>query len=263
MLTRELDIQQGILDMFTYDNSIFDNVSLPEGIDRQLAIDTIICNFGHTPLYRPDPAWIKYYLGNWSRKNAYTFETLYKTITQKYDPIYNYDRYETATDNRTVKTTGKENEKTERAGTIKDSGESRTQEVQDESSSSRQQDNAMKGTSTEHVISADNVSTYQSDSKDINSGNDTLDSHITTDRNFDGDVKNTTSATQTNSDNSGRDLTHSEDTAEEVSHTVRAYGNVGVTTTQQMLQSERDVAMFNLYDVIAQSFHDEFCLYLY
>lgn len=46
-------------------------------------------------------------------------------------------------------------------------------------------------------------------------------------------------------------------------HTGHAHGNIGVTTSQQMLMSERDVAEFSIYDVIAQDFAREFCLYVY
>lgn len=43
----------------------------------------------------------------------------------------------------------------------------------------------------------------------------------------------------------------------------RAHGNIGVTTSQQMIQSEREVAMFNIYDIIAESFVENFCLMVY
>ena len=43
----------------------------------------------------------------------------------------------------------------------------------------------------------------------------------------------------------------------------RVHGNIGVTTTQQMLQSERDVAMFNIYDVIAKDFQKRFLIWIY
>ena len=46
-------------------------------------------------------------------------------------------------------------------------------------------------------------------------------------------------------------------------HSGRTHGNIGVTTSQQMLMSERDVANFSIYDIIAQDFAREFCLYLY
>ena len=46
-------------------------------------------------------------------------------------------------------------------------------------------------------------------------------------------------------------------------HSGRTHGNIGVTTSQQMLQSERDVADFSIYDVIAKDFAQEFCLYVF
>lgn len=46
-------------------------------------------------------------------------------------------------------------------------------------------------------------------------------------------------------------------------HRGRTHGNIGVTTSQQMIISERDVSNFSIYDIIAQDFAREFCLYLY
>lgn len=43
----------------------------------------------------------------------------------------------------------------------------------------------------------------------------------------------------------------------------RAHGNIGVTTSQQMLQSELDIAVWNIYEEITNLFLTEFCIYLY
>ena len=40
-------------------------------------------------------------------------------------------------------------------------------------------------------------------------------------------------------------------------------GNVGVTTTQQMIQSQRDVVQFNVIDHIIQDFITRFCVMVY
>lgn len=61
-----------------------------------------------------------------------------------------------------------------------------------------------------------------------------------------------------NSTSSGS-MTH----GEVITHEGRLYGNIGVTTSQQMLQSELDIAKFNLYDQIADIFCEEFCLMIY
>lgn len=69
-------------------------------------------------------------------------------------------------------------------------------------------------------------------------------------------TNNGTEYTQENGqDSSQRDLKHTK--------IGRAHGNIGVTTSQQMIQSERDLVVFNLYDVIAESFVENFCLMVY
>lgn len=50
--------------------------------------------------------------------------------------------------------------------------------------------------------------------------------------------------------------------AEYNQRTGRIHGNIGVTTSQQMLQAELDVDRFNIYDEIAIIFMREFCLAL-
>ena len=40
-------------------------------------------------------------------------------------------------------------------------------------------------------------------------------------------------------------------------------GNIALTTTQQMIREEREIAEFNLYDYIVQSFKRRFCLLIY
>lgn len=46
-------------------------------------------------------------------------------------------------------------------------------------------------------------------------------------------------------------------------HSGRTHGNIGVTTSQQMLQSELDLYKWNLYDEIANLFLNELTIYVY
>lgn len=48
-----------------------------------------------------------------------------------------------------------------------------------------------------------------------------------------------------------------------VVHDGRIHGNVGVTTSQQMLQAEYDIARFNIIDQITDMFILEFCIPIY
>lgn len=44
---------------------------------------------------------------------------------------------------------------------------------------------------------------------------------------------------------------------------LRRYGNIGVTSTQQLIKQEREVDMFNIYETIAEDFKKKFCLLIY
>lgn len=59
------------------------------------------------------------------------------------------------------------------------------------------------------------------------------------------------------------DLSHERTDNLTDTHRLRAYGNIGVTTSQQMLQSELDVQRWNIYEQIADMFIQEFCLMIY
>lgn len=46
-------------------------------------------------------------------------------------------------------------------------------------------------------------------------------------------------------------------------HTAHLHGNIGVTTTQQMLAEEREIVVFNVCRMIAKHFVDTFCMGVY
>ena len=46
-------------------------------------------------------------------------------------------------------------------------------------------------------------------------------------------------------------------------YTQKRTGNIGVTTTQQMLEQERAIAEFNMVEYITESFKKRFCLMIY
>lgn len=227
MLTNQQIASMGLLDLLYFDDTIMDNFSVPDGIDRQLALDTIYQRCGLTPLYHPDPAWLKFYVGRWCSKNAKTWDELYKTTIQDYNPIYNYDRTEETTDTRSG--TRKMSEDT--SSNTKQSGDSSVTDTSSDSS--------------EHTISADNSDTYEPGYKDVASRRDTQ-----------------ASESSNRVDVSG-DRAVDETTGETYTHKLRAFGNIGVTTTQEMLEAQRKVVRFNVYDEIANSFKEEFCLYIY
>lgn len=227
MLTNQQIATTGLLDLLYYDDTIMDFFTVPDGIDRRLALDTIYQRCGLTPLYHPDPAWLKFYVGRWCSKNAKTWEELYKTTVQDYNPIYNYDRTEETTDTRSG------------TRTLSEDTSSNTKQNGDTSVTDTSSDNS------EHTTSADNSDTYEPGYKDVSSRQDTQASESSNRVDVTGD------------------RAVDETTGETYSHKLRAYGNIGVTTTQEMLEAQRTLVRYNVYNEIADSFKEEFCLYIY
>lgn len=141
--------------------------------------------------------------------------------------------------------------------------------------------------SEDHKVSAYDSSSYQNkDKTDTDtSGSDTTVSQTssagtnTTEGNVSSVDTESTSDSRTTSENgtssrvsSGTDTSNrftneSGNDAEEEGHSAihsgRLHGNIGVTSSQQLLQSELDIARFNIYDEAADLFISEFCIYVY
>ena len=59
------------------------------------------------------------------------------------------------------------------------------------------------------------------------------------------------------------DLVNSSGASTDVKRTARMWGNIGVTTTQQMIREQREAVKFNISDYIIESFIKRFCLLVY
>ena len=57
--------------------------------------------------------------------------------------------------------------------------------------------------------------------------------------------------------------TINKDESNNLKHNGRVHGNIGVTTTQQMLESELSLAAWNVYEHITDLFIEEFCIAIY
>lgn len=93
------------------------------------------------------------------------------------------------------------------------------------------------------------------------------DSTVTTDSSVsaDGTGEQQTSAYNTEDyTNLNKNTTGTQSTGKNTTGTAsRIHGNIGVTTTQQMIAEERSIVQFNVYDFIAGQFVNEFCVRLY
>ena len=62
---------------------------------------------------------------------------------------------------------------------------------------------------------------------------------------------------------SERSNSHTDDSTSTTTHEFKRSGNIGVTTSQQMLESERNIAMFNFIGIVAHDIIKSICICIY
>lgn len=77
---------------------VWDDLVLPDGVDRQDVIDYICSECAEISLLYSRPETVQRKIGIWSRKNLANWRRILKALTEDYDPLHNYDRYEDWTD---------------------------------------------------------------------------------------------------------------------------------------------------------------------
>ena len=229
--------------MNAYNNDLFGLLNLTSGIDKDTLVNNIMLRGGEFEVVYSNPDFYKSAIGLWSNKHYRTFEKWINALNIDYNPLENYDRMEEWSDSSSRTNTGTVSD----SGIIKNTGTQSTETIG--------KDNFKEsGNST----SSDEISAYNSNS-------------------FQNDKKNTTNSSNSSENNTTTNNTRTDNLSESNSNTRtdnlsektnsnrigRAHGNIGVTTSQQMLQSELDIAKWNIYEQITDLFLSEFCIMVY
>lgn len=90
-----------LIGLYNYDNGLFDNLTLPTGIDKDLFINNVLLKSGEFELLYPDLNFMKSMISVWGTKWNPTFNKWLQGVQAKWNPIENYDRYEISTDSHT------------------------------------------------------------------------------------------------------------------------------------------------------------------
>lgn len=204
-----------LLGLYNYDNRLFDLLTVPSGIDKDILIDNILQESSEFETLYPDWEYMYHSIGLVSKKWQRTFTKWKKALDIEYDPIYNYDRYEKWTDEGTD------------SGTVQNTG-----------SSSSKESSSGSGSAITNVNAYDS-NTFQPDGK----------SDSNQSANSSGEDTNNSSETR-NLKTTGK-------------HDGHLYGNIGVTTSQQMLESELEIDQWNLIEHITDIFIRELCILIY
>ena len=78
-----------------YDNmggDLFEKLTLPEGISKDVVVDTILLNGGDYECLYGDPEFLHDSIENWSAKWEHTLTRWVNALSKDYEPLWNYDR---------------------------------------------------------------------------------------------------------------------------------------------------------------------------
>lgn len=294
------------LGLYQWDNTLFDLMTIPSALDKPTLIDNLLAETAELEVLYPNPVVFKNLLGVWSAKNLDVWNRLYQTTQYEYNPIENYNRYETgstgsggSTTHSGTDTTGKTEThsgtdttgKTEthsgtdsNAGTETHSGTDRRVIDKDWTGHDTTAGTSKNGhwiagydapapTAQDDGLFKQTRDEGESESTiTFNSSEDVTDA-LTHGESISksGSVTHGESISETGSITHGESvtesgsITHGEKvvTSNEGSHEIHAHGNIGVTTTQKLIREQREVDLFNLYDIIIEDFKMRFCILVY
>lgn len=248
-------------DLYIQESTFFDAFYYPEPATREQFLNYFLLEYGEfTPVYQY-PDFLLNHIKAVSASLKYTIDKLYATLSLEYNPIENYDRQENWTDSGTTERTrsGSETESTTFAG-----GETTTYAGGQSTIKSGGHSEARLQHEIERQVSADNTGAYFPSEKTIEDP-DT----VTTTFNNETDTQSFNNRSDTKQYNNRSDSktgsnSGTESGSDETEHEGRIHGNVGVTTSQQMIKSEReDVAYYNFIDDVARLYGEKLCIMIY
>lgn len=104
------------LNEFT-DGQIFDELELPEGLDKDVLITEIIRQCSEFSVLYTDPSFLKLMIGSWSKKWFHNFDRWNKAYNFDYNALYNLDVEATYIDDNKTHNSG--NSTTKNTGDVK------------------------------------------------------------------------------------------------------------------------------------------------
>ena len=232
-----------IYGLFEYRNDVFDNLTLPEGMTKEVLIPQILSECSDFALIYPNYDFMKMMIGVWSTNEGHIWDRLYKSELIEFNPIENYDRYESMS--RAVNSNS--NSVNNSSGTM-----TQTDESENNTDNTNVTNTGNNGTTTNSQTAYDS-NTFKDTSKTTASSN----SNSQNISNEKGTSKN-----KSNGSNVRAETSENESTGNEIV-TSHIHGNIGVTQAADMLERYREVIPFCTYNYIVNSFKERFCVQVY
>ena len=270
--------------MQNHENDLFAGFNiLPALVVKDHLINMIMRDGGEFEVLYSDPYFLKDQITSWVHQHNRTFNKWADALQIKYDPLNNYDRYETWADhaqreNSDIRTgsraeTGNDSRSETGSSAERENGSGEKRTENDSITNNMQRADTGSHSDTTDTVSAFNSSAYVPNNKSVN---DTDSGTVNT-------AAGSTKGSGTETDSTGADRSsidsrseHADRTstgtdtsagrsagADQSQHVGHMYGNIGVTTSQQMLEAEMQVAEWNLYQHITDLFLQAFTIPVY
>ena len=220
-------------------DDLFKNLSVPQGIDVNTLKNTILLNGAEFEVLYADGDFMQEMIGKWSSKWQRTMKRWVDALAIDYAPLENYDRQEEWEDTSTGMNSDIRKASDLKNEILNDNRLNNAHSVSSGSGGTEDKKAAYDSSDYQNYQKSDTSSSGSNSSSGLEYQNSLTDETVMHSEN--ADSVNTTSANRSG----------------------RAHGNIGVTTSQQMLEAELEVSRFNLYDEIASLFLSEFCIYTY
>lgn len=243
-----------LMGMYEYDHTILDFFHYPdkwETADKDVFVNKLLLDTAELEVLYPDADIFKTAIKYWSAAEVQNWNKLYDTTVLDYNPIWNKDGTVTETEkhiknnNYTDVTDGK---------------------IADHSSTNGNQNTETSGNenidTTNNTNEKNYVFGFNSDSA-AQSGETVTDDTGNTKTNRSENSKTNSSANTDATTTNNTNFKHDEKENIDREYTRTEQGNIGITTTQQMINEEREVDKFNLMDYIIDRFKQRFCLLVY
>lgn len=237
------------------EHSVFEELTLPEGIDKDTLIGAIFLRCQEFEVLYSNPEFMIQAVKVWGMKNYWTFDRWVKLINKQYDPLYNKDYHEEISDSHY----GQFN-KTGSGSSSGSDDHTRTDNLQHTEDYTRTDNLKTETDNTDtHSEKAYNDADFVETTKDV------LDGEV----NQTGTQRNAGSGSDTGTQRTAGTFSTQDSNTESGgdsytdTHTSHGYGNIGVTAAQTLFMKETEVAAWNMYEHMADLFASEFCLMIY
>ena len=224
-----------LLGLKALNDGILGELVVPEGVDIELVKDNLLAETAELEVIYPDAVFMQAMIGRWSAKELPVWDRLYKTTLLQYNPIENYARQEKWT----------EDENTSKNLNSEETGSNTTQ-ASDSYKSHGERENT-DGTS--NYVSAYNETEFTPTERTTGNSQVIGDSNASSESDINTKTKN--------------GLVSDEKGKRALAREGSINGNTGFYTKQKMIEQERQIAEYNIIDVIINSFKNRFCLQVY